>query len=103
MCTMKPKTISSLPGQSSLHVQESTTTQACGGADTEAGVLRLVYKQRKMHAAHKTVFVNMSEDFDRDDLQFWQCYFNDVLTTFLDLECGSCMLSMEGQKALGFN
>ncbi len=29
-------------------------------------------------------------------------YFNDVLTTFLDLECVSCVAVYEGQKALGF-
>lgn len=31
-------------------------------------------------------------------------YFNDVLTSFLGLECFSFVaLAMEGQKALGFN
>ncbi len=30
-------------------------------------------------------------------------YFNDVLTTFLDLEVGSCVASMERQKAFGFH
>ncbi len=42
-----------------------------------------------MHAVHKIVFVNMSEDFDReDDLQ--------VLVVV-------ALLSMHGQKALGFH
>ncbi len=30
-------------------------------------------------------------------------YFNDVLTTFLGLERGSPLLSMQGQKALRFH
>ncbi len=30
-------------------------------------------------------------------------YFNDVLTTFLGLARGSCVLYMQGQKALGFH
>ncbi len=30
-------------------------------------------------------------------------YFNDVRTTFLDLEGGSCVASMERQKAFGFH
>ncbi len=34
--------------------------------------LQLVDNQRKMHTAHKTVFINMSEEFAReDDLQFF--------------------------------
>ncbi len=42
-----------------------------------------------MHAVHKIDFVNMSEDFDReDDLEFLVVV---------------ALLSMQGQKALGFH
>ncbi len=58
----------------------------------EPDVLRLVYKQRKTHAEHETVFRNMSEDFDReDDLT----YLNDELREMdvLHQNASSCISS----------
>ncbi len=45
-----------------------------------------------------------SRSFIKLQLNLWchMDYFNDVLTTFLGLKCGSCV-AMQGQKAFGFN
>ncbi len=64
-------------------------------------------KEKKL--LNKVIFVffahkKYSHSFIKLQLNHWchMDYFNDVLTTFLGLERGSCMLSMQGQKALFF-
>ncbi len=71
--------ISSLPCLSLPRIQESSTMHTHDAADAGGSVLtqnpdavRLVYKQRTAHIVLKTVFLNMSADFYReDDLHFF--------------------------------
>ncbi len=64
------------------HVQESTATHACSAADAGTAFWRrtwmrcTLFTSKTMHAVHKSVFVNMSEDFNRG----WLAIFLPSLT-----------------------
>lgn len=51
-----------------VHVYECSqqyhNTCGAGVLTQNPDVLSLVYKQRKLHTVHKTVFINMKEDFN---------------------------------------
>ncbi len=95
------------PGCAAPCLQAEECTRMCHG--TVANVCRRLMKEKKLlnKAVHFVVFAHKkySRSFITLQLNHWchMDYFNDVLTSFLGLECGSSIAVYAGQKALGFH